>query len=534
MIDEEIEIGYVISVSGAKVFGILVGPEYGDSEKNSKLAHAAQIGALVKVRATRSIAFGVVTSLKIDDASSPPSPGDRRIVEIDLFGESMQATNGSDQTGKSDTLFQRGVSIYPGLGETIVSTTSHELGWIYARPEMSNIRIGSLHQDHELPAYLATDELLGKHFAILGTTGTGKSCAVAVTLRAVLESHPDGHVVLLDPHNEYHAAFGPLAERINIETLQLPYWLLNFEEMVEVLCSPDPASREAESYILKAAMITAKRLFQGDLEATGDLTVDTPAPYRLSTLLQLIESSMGQLEKAEHSTPYLRLTSRIEALRSDRRFAFMFSGVSVRDSMVDILSRLLRIPVEDRPVTLLDLSGVPSEIVDVVVSLLCRTVFDFALWSERSRAIPVLLVCEEAHRYIPRDEQVGFGPTRRAISRIAKEGRKYGVSLCLVTQRPSELSETILSQCSTLITLRLSNERDQDFVRRALPESAAGMLSALPALRNQEAVVIGEGVTLPMRVRFDNLPEAYRPHSKTADFSDAWSAEPPAHRDLLL
>ena len=168
-----------------------------------------------------------------------------------------------------------------------------------------------------------------------------------------------------------------------------------------------------------------------------------------------------------------------------------------------------------------------------MVSLLCRTVFDFALWSERSRAVPVLLVFEEAHRYIPRDEKTAFAPTRRAISRIAKEGRKYGVSLCLVTQRPSELSETILSQCSTLIALRMSNEQDQDFVRRSLPESAAGMLAALPALPNQEAIVIGEGVTLPMRIRFDDLPELDRPHGETARFSAAWDRDPEHQRGLI-
>src|SRR3546814_2131134 len=162
--------------------------------------------------------------------------------------------------------------------------------------------------------------------------------------------------------------------------------------------------------------------------------------------------------------------------------------------MPDILARIIRVPVEGKPLTIFDLSGVPSEIVDDVVSLLCRTLFDFAIWSERDAAVPVLLICEEAHRYIPNESGHGFEPTRRIISRIAKEGRKYGLSLGLVSQRPSELSETILSQCSTLFALRMGNQKDQDFVRRALPESAEGMLGSLPALRNQQAAVVGEGV----------------------------------------
>jgi len=214
--------------------------------------------------------------------------------------------------------------------------------------------------------------------------------------------------------------------------------------------------------------------------------------------------------------------SRIQALRADRRYDFMFAGLSVKDSMAEVLARLLRIPVEGRPITILQLSGVPSEIVDVVVSLLCRMVFDFAMWSMGQQSVPVLLVCEEAHRYIPQDQDTGFAPTRKAIARIAKEGRKYGVSLCLVTQRPSELSETILSQCNTIFTLRMSNERDQVFVRRAMPDSAAGMLNALPALRNQECIVVGEGVSVPMRIRFLDLEPYNRPQSDTAIFSDAW------------
>lgn len=234
---------------------------------------------------------------------------------------------------------------------------------------------------------------------------------------------------------------------------------------------------------------------------------------------------MGRLDKTETSLPYLRLQTRMQALSSDQRFAFMFSGVVVRDTMVNILSRILRVPVSGRPATIIDLSGVPSEIVDVVVSVLCRMIFDFAVWSVDAKAIPVLLVCEEAHRYVPRDENLGFAPTRRSISRIAKEGRKYGVSLCLVTQRPSELSATILSQCNTLFALRMSNENDQEFVRTTLPDGADGLLAALPALHAQECIAVGEGVTVPMRLCFDTLEESYRPKSGTASFSKAWQTD---------
>lgn len=512
-------VGHIVSVTGAKVTATLISAS--DAAAARQLNGAVQIGALVKMPTPESVAFGIVSTLSTGNPSPSPEFGEQWVVEIDLFGEYLK--DGAAADGGFNLL--RGVSRYPGLGDGVYAISTAELQEIYKRPSASNVRVGTLHQDSELPAYVVTDDLLGKHFAVLGTTGSGKSCALATVLHAIIGAHPFGHVLLLDPHNEYSRAFDGLAEVVTPDNLQLPYWLLNFEEMVEVLCSRDDTSRSSESFILKDAIATAKRSVVEKEDERRYVTVDTPVPYPLSALLHNIESAMGQLQKAEQAKPYLRLRSRIENLRADRRYAFMFAGLSVKDSMPDILTRLLRVPVDGKPLTIFDLSGVPSEIVDVVVSLLCRTLFDFAVWSERDAAVPVLLVCEEAHRYIPSEVGAGFEPTRRVISRIAKEGRKYGLSLGLVSQRPSELSESILSQCSTLFALRMGNQKDQDFVRRALPESAEGMLSALPALRNQQAVVVGEGVVLPMRIRFDDLPEAKRPHSDTASFARQWQEE---------
>jgi hypothetical protein len=518
---EAVLAGYVTSIVGPKVIATLV-----TTESSGSLADAAQvdlavqIGALVRIDTPRSSAYGVVNRLDCRNASSPPRPDEERVVEIDLFGEI--AWDGPDGTPVD---FRRGISISPTLGAPLYSTTDTELGKIYARPDSSNVIVGSLYQDARIPAYVMTNELLGKHFAILGTTGSGKSCALAVVLHSVLAAHPHGHIVLLDPHNEYWRAFGEEAEVIRPNDLQMPYWLLNFEEMIEVLCSPDETARDSESNILKDAIVYAKRAFASGEEEKRILTVDTPVPYRLSTMVDRIDEAMGDLGKPDQMGPYLRLKMRIADLRDDRRFGFMFSGLTVKDNMTDVLSRILRIPTTGRSVSIFDLSGVPSEIVDVVVSLLCRTIFDFALWSPPEDSAPILMVCEEAHRYIPKDPNDGFGPTRKAISRIAKEGRKYGVSLGLVTQRPSELSETILSQCNTLFALRMGNHQDQEFVERALPESAAGMLSCLPSLRTQEAVVVGEGVRVPIRIRFSDLEDRKRPQSDTADFAKSWQED---------
>ncbi|MBY0432210.1 MAG: DUF87 domain-containing protein [Rhodospirillales bacterium] len=472
-----------------------------------------KVGALVKARTdTASTVYGVVNRLEL-------AVDGGAMAVIDLLGEVADPPSGALPS------FQRGVSILPVLGTQLHLAGDGDYTVVYAKPTRFSVRVGTLCQAPDRPAYLMTDDLLGKHFAVLGTTGSGKSCAVALTLRAILEAHPHGHVVMLDPHNEYAQAFPDMGEVLDITTIQMPLWLLDFEESVGVLVRGGTAhEQESQSAILKEAILQAKRKYAGEGAESGYITVDTPVPYRVGDLIRIIDAGMGRLDKPDNSAPYLRLKMRLESLSSDRRFAFMFSGTIVRDNLAHLLSRILRIPSHGKPLTIIDLSGVPSEIVDVLVSMLSRITFDFALWGERGSVPPVLLVCEEAHRYIPKDES-GFGSTKRALSRIAKEGRKYGVSLCLVSQRPAELSPGILSQCGTLFALRMGNDQDQGFVRAALPENARGMLDALPALRRQEAIVVGEGITVPVRLRFDDLAPEHQPRSAGAVFSRAWQEE---------
>jgi DNA helicase HerA-like ATPase len=510
-------IGRVTSINGSKLQGLLY--EVIGSSGVAQPVPGLKIGCVLKIMTPVSAVFGVVGTISIADPTASIQDA-TRVFDMELLGEIPKDTGIGAPPG-----FQRGVSVYPILDDDIYIATPDERARIYAQPNKAHVRVGTLHPDNDLPAYLATDELLGKHFAVLGSTGSGKSCSVALILRSILAEHQNGHVVMLDPHNEYFSVFGDQADRLSPDQFMLPYWLLNFEEIVEVVVGRGRSDTDIQTAILKDAIVAAKKKFAGDKSSTEHITVDTPVPYVLSELIQNIASQMGQFENPESSAPFLRLKARLESLRADRRYAFMFSGLVVQDVLPDILSRILSIPVSGKPVTILDLSGVPSEIVDVVVSLLCRMIFDFALWSVPAQALPVLLVCEEAHRYVPANPDNGFGPTKKAISRIAMEGRKYGVSLCLITQRPSELAPNILSQCNTLFALRMSNERDQEIARRSLPESALGLLSALPALRTQEAVVVGEGVPMPIRLRFDNLDPLYRPMSGNADFSVRWQRE---------
>jgi DNA helicase HerA-like ATPase len=405
--------------------------------------------------------------------------------------------------------------------------TEQDMGYIFAPPSSALMRLASLYDNANQPVNVHVDELLGKHFAVLGSSGSGKSCSVALIITKILEHHPNAHVLLLDPHNEYSSAFPELAEVLNVDNMKLPLWLLNFEEAIRVLIrGGTPPERESQITILRDAIAKSRRQYAEESKISAAITVDTPSPYRISDLYRVLNDGMGKLDKPDTALPYLRLKNRLDSLRSDKRFSFMFhEGLDVSDTLSELVGRILRIPVNGKPLAILDLSGVPSEITDVVVSLCARLMFDFAVWSIREEMPPVLMVCEEAHRYVPHDESAGFAATARAITRIAKEGRKYGLALALVTQRPSELSPEALSQCGTVFAMRLANELDQNFVQRAVPDAARGILASLPSLPTQQAIVVGEGVPVPMRVRIDPLPPGRYPHSAGARFSQMWQED---------
>jgi hypothetical protein len=357
-------------------------------------------------------------------------------------------------------------------------------------------------------------------------------------LRRILENNPQAHIVLLDVHREYEQSFNEWSEVISPENMTLPFWLLNFEECVEILIGSQ-AHREADIEILRELIPIAKQRYMSNqrkdkahmlrtrdpAEATN-VGIDTPVPYRASDLVSLLDEQIGRLDLKGELAPYKRLKARIETISRDPRYTFMFGNLTVQDTMAQTLSRIFRIPVAGKPISILELGGLPSEIINVVVSVLARLAFDFGLWS--GGQIPITFVCEEAHRYVPIDRTLGFEPTKRAISRIAKEGRKYGVSLCLVTQRPAELDPTILSQCSTIFSFRLSNERDQDILKAGISDAARSLLDFMSTMGTGDAITFGEGVALPTRVKFDMLPSHAWPKSNTASFTEGWARETPS------
>ena len=522
-------IGRIVAVTGAHAIILLDA----DDAFSAGYDGSPEIGTLLKVDTDATVTLALVSALSSPTPSHENPEQEMRIVEVEFIGELPKDDHGNPKS------FRRGVSSYPGLGNIVSRASQAELSMAYASDEDTSIRIGHIQQDVSIPAMVKIDELLGKHFAVLGTTGTGKSCSVALILRRILEKNPKAHILLLDVHREYASSFKEYAEVVQPANMSLPFWMLNFEEIVEILIGNQP-NREQDVEILRELIPLAKTRYAAgtrrDKVATpslrskdpGDginLGVDTPVPYRTSDLMSLIEEHLGKLDLKGELAPFKRLKARLDTITRDPRYAFMFGHMTISDNMAEVVGRIFRIPVNDKPITVLELGGLPSEVINVCVSVLARMAFDFGLWSQGR--VPITFVCEEAHRYVPADKSSGFEPTKRAISRIAKEGRKYGVSLAIITQRPSELDPTILSQCNTVFSMRLTNERDQEILKAGISDAAASLMEFMPTMGTGEAVTFGEGVSLPTRIKFDLLPRHALPKSSTASFTRNWSIDVP-------
>ncbi len=509
----EAPIGIVLEVSGSssRIVLDMAALDTLASHPDPTMAYAGQVGSQIKVRVGQSWLIANVRALTLADGH-----GDRISAQVDFLGEGDE----EKLTGKLYR-FRRGVTRYPSPGTAVYAVSNADLKQVYAADVRASISVGTVYPTRDIRATLYVDAMLGKHFALLGSTGTGKSTSAALILHRICELAPQGHIVMIDPHGEYSAAFKGNGAIFDVSNLAMPYWLMNFEEHCEVFLTTTGAERQVDADILSKCLLQARGKSRAGAEIPK-LTVDAPVPYLLSDLTNLISLEMGKMDKASNTAPYLRLKSKIEEVKADPRFGFMFSGMLVADTMATFIARIFRLPGDGRPISIIDVSGVPSEITSVVVAMLSRMVFDFAIWSRNEPQRPILLVCEEAHRYIPSGNE-NTSSVGRILGRIAKEGRKYGVSLGLITQRPSDLAEGVLSQCGTIIAMRLNNDRDQAFVRAAMPEGARGFLDSIPALRNRECIICGEGVAIPIRVSFDGLEESKRPASADPLFSQLWT-----------
>jgi DNA helicase HerA-like ATPase len=472
------------------------------------------VGTFLGISSGNSFVVGALCDVTLENTADG---GARAVGRMDLLGEIVGDASGVAR-------FHRGVMVYPRIGSAILPIGNDELAIIFDVKGAHTIDVGKLQQNSAIGAYIDVDSMVRKHFAIFGSTGAGKSSAVALILREVMEARPDLRILLIDPHNEYGQCFDDRAHVVRPGNLHVPYWLFSFDEIVEIIFGARTDVEQEvnlfaeliplakNEYARRRAAADRGRYRQFEAEG-GRYTVDTPVPYRMEDLVALAESRMGKLENNALAGHYQRLLLRINAARKNPRYSFIFDAPGDGgDTMVDILCELLRLQHDGQPITVMQLAGFPAEALEVIVSVLFRLAFEFGLWSDGS--LPLLIVCEEAHNYANADRTVGFRPAREALARIAKEGRKYGVFLGLVSQRPSQLEATLISQCSTVFAMRMGHEDDQNIVRAAISDPGNRVLGFLPSLGTRETLAIGAGVPVVARLRFHQLPERLVPRSQ--------------------
>lgn len=482
---------------------------------------SSSIGGLVKVRVGPTWLIATLIEL-----TAIRDNNEHVLAEIEYIGEGP--------CGPDDNItgFRRGVSAYPHPGDEIRFATADDLRQIFAPPDQPHIQFGTVYPTEDVRAPILFDHLMGRHFAVVGSSGAGKSTTVTLLLDRIIGKAPHGHVVILDPHGEYAHAFGPLAQVWDVGNLQLPYWAMNLDEHCEAFIASEGDSRAIDANILAKCLLKA-RARNAFVDDVSKVTADTPVSYQLKDLLEALDEESGRLERVADAHRYTRLRLTLEQFFADRRYRFLFNQAYAGASLEDLLGDLLRIPVGDKPVSIIDLAGVPTDIVNVVVSSIARLILDYAIWAPRDLRAPVLLVCEEAQRYLPRARTRETRSVSRQLERIAREGRKYGVCLAMITQRPSELSETALSQCGTIISMRLSNQNDQAQLRASLTEGARGFVDVVGTLKNRECIICGDGVPVPMRVMIDKLERTKRPASDDPVFSRLWNGVPAGDQLLL-
>jgi DNA helicase HerA-like ATPase len=499
-----------------------------------------QFGSIVRVHFGRRLIYGYVSRLRMKseyEREKGLSPGESgssaRVIEADLFGEGewLFDTNATPPTWRLS--FERGVSTFPLPLQKVYLTPRTELHFIYGQATDASIVIGEHVGSSGTPAYANINELLGKHTAILGSTGSGKSGATAAIVHCLLERgdkqgygnwHPQ--IIFLDPHNEYGAAF-PGHRRLSTDegNFSLPYWLLSLQETLALVIGKTEFVATSQSNIVKSALLTARQ--NGAKELGIDptaITVDSPVPYALSSFVSAVLA--GRPDQVSKQDSHNSILQKLDILKNDARLKFMmdeWDGAS--DPFSTIVNQFMG---DGDPIRIVDLSGVPNEVAGAASSAVARTLFSVKLWQtpQERRMNPVLLVCEEAHRYVPNRGEAQYEAAQEAIRRLAKEGRKYGIGLMLVSQRPSEVEATVLSQCNSWIVLRITNDADREHVKAILPDSLAGLTKVLSGLRRREAIFVGQATPLPSRILIRRLDEDKLPDSRDIEFDSGWQSEP--------
>jgi DNA helicase HerA-like ATPase len=568
MRDEVTFFGVVRRVVGARVH-VEISPDVPSASPiiNGRIYRLGQVGSFVRIPLGFLNLYGIVSTVGASEGEpsnaveSEPFHG-LRWVEVQLVGESYGSAG-----------FQRGVSVFPTLDDRVHIVTDDDLSIIFGSSGPSMVEIGTLAASESLPAMINLDRLVTRHGAIIGSTGSGKSNTIAGLLKAFTEGgFPSARIAVIDPHGEYATALAGRAQVFSIGSkknpLRVPYWALSFDELAWFLVDRRTASESLQDLALRDFVFDRRRANAAKLRAGSllpdDMTVDSPIPFSIREVWyhfdrkeRVTYNDMGRTQealeaegdasslkpasfkppgagaaapfKAQQPAFMSNYVNKILARLKDKRFDFLLNDGDYDGKKKD-LNDLLREWIDhEHPITVFDLGGVPFEVIDLVVGVMTRILYEGMFWGRDMPGIgkqrPLLVVYEEAHGYLPKGSGGQFiaGYASRAVRRIFKEGRKYGVGSIVISQRPSELDETVLSQCGTFFALRLSNSDDQSRVKSTVPDSLAGLIDMLPALRTGEALVLGEAVHIPSRVRFPLVEP--RPRSDDPETAKQWKKE---------
>ena len=581
-------VGRVIEVSGTTVRIELSGDV--DELMRSYLGRVypiGQLGSVVKIHYGRKIVFGFVTLLRMrteeDMAAAPVNPAapEHRVMEVELFAEGLWS--GTEQGLE----FRRGVSTFPLPRQSVYLLTRDEATILYkaaegSRPDGADplVPFATYIGSDAAQCRANIDKMFGLHCAVLGSTGSGKSGAVAALIHSVLAHKPQGQdlcsprIIILDPHGEYGKAFGERAivyraydpigtEETEGESIMLPYWLMSAEEFRLLLIGKTEFEATSQNNIVYKALAHARMCHQGlvepapvayggpapadggepdlarpragvDRQLIEGFDRDKPRPFTLQEFENHIRflqaarvqnGALAPITATDFSKGFRSILDKLDVLKLDPRIrSVMKDRIADGISLEKLLGQLVGNLGAGKDIRIVDMSGLPNEVAGPLAAMLARMLFQYKLYqtSEERRSDPVLLICEEAHRYVPDRGDAEYAAAQTAIRRIAREGRKYGVGLMLVSQRPADIEGTVISQCGTWLVLRLTNSSDQQHVARFLPDSLAGLTRSLPALAQREALFVGEGSAIPARVKIRTLKKEQIPRSDTVSFATGW------------
>lgn len=534
-------IGNVIAVDTASVV-VKVENEYVLSE--------IQVNNLVVIKASkqRQTLIGMVSKIirkfgeMVDDSDEIEKDD---IVKITLIGTLL------DKLGTRENVFKRTLESVPEITAQCYIMNNEDLSnfmsvlSVNSEGKDNSLKIGNYTLNKEAVAYLDGNKLFQKHAVIVGSTGSGKSCTVATLIEEIAKLQ-SSNAVVFDIHGEYEPIIGRNIKHYKIagpsddvgeESIYLPYWLLTYEEMISMMIDRSDNNAPNQAMIFSRTVLKTKKEFLCNIEKSEiaeDITIDSPIPYDINSLLDELNRINTEmvpgaktLKKGDFNGTLSRFIQRLENKVSDKRLNFLFSNDESflnYDYMFELCSKLMLPASNNGGVKIIDFSEVPSDVLPLVVSLVARLIFSVQQWTDREKINPIAIFCDEAHLYIPQNTKQGMETqSLTSFERIAKEGRKYGIGLVVITQRPSEVDRTVLSQSSNFIAMRLTNADDQNVIKKLLPDSLGNFGELLPILDVGEALVVGDASLLPSRINI-NMPNP-EPNSATIGFWSEWSKE---------